>query len=1314
MANISLLLSLINGTAQTVDLSANTLVTSIVKVGGGAGTDLTKSILDRLIPLQNGTDVDATYHIHDTHNDTRYYTQSQIGQVTGVTGSDLVGDDDTYSEFTPAAATVKGAFSGIDSALSTINTAIGTFANKNLSNLISTAINADLNPDFFTNANNRKIGDTLPFSVIRAAKFTAEPVIYTLTGDFDSTLNTITNIVGTLPAYTGPNTVYTVYAPGYTGFQDEPQDSEVGIDSFDSPTQITMSTTAQKTGTGVTFFLAAVSLFGSENQTDKTGAVLVGSGAAVSGSSGLTLIKSGDVVATPSFVTSQGISYTSGVSGWLANTYSVQTVIDATLTVLSSGTLVVNNVYVINNYVAGDNFTNVGGTNVTGAVFRATGTTPTTWTNGSTLQPLVIQGTATRLVCRIASTTVRDELLAAINATINFTHDYIAISAGGANVTQVAATVRLSGAIFNGDVILGDYDSGRVTIGTPYLILNNPDINNQVFVRGSATYGSQASANMFFISGTPFGNANSGGMSFRSADMDGSGGSGGTTIRTGSIRGAIASGNTTVTTGATNALATANSGNSVFSTGNINGLSGNSGSVTVTSGNIVAGAAGSATGGLNLNSGNINISNSTASTGNVSLISGSNVSTVAGATGQAVVRSGDLTAAGSGNTGQGVFKSGDKTNAAATGVTGNVTLRSGSHSGLPTVTNSTGTTTVQSGDITNTSAVASAASGNVNVFSGANAGSGPTGNLLVISSGKPNVPGVLGNSGSATYGSGQAVAGNSGAVSVASGPITNSGVGNSGALSLASGAALTGNSGIASLSSGSSVSGTTGQVNSISGAVTGAGSTTNTGDVATRSGHITGASASGATGQAVFRSGDVQAASVSGSAGTGAAIFRSGDILGTTSGNTGDVTSRSGHNAGTGTTGSYTAKSGDITSATSSNNTGFMHVNSGDVTNASGSATSGEAVFRSGDVAGSGFSAQALIRSGNTNTGNSGPVNIYSGNVGAGSGLSGDINIQTGTAANANNRGSVNVIGNYVWLRTDVGTANNIHFVPGGNAIAYFDSGSNLRSAIHTTDENPFGVTTNSSFSGSSQTIYNSVGVYAGSDAGGATKGGDVVIGGGYGGVSTQNGGDVWIQSGDSALGNGGNVVLNANGIGLNRGHVVVGGQTLQVTADDVYFTVNDTVTIGSGKRLALLNTANSFGTFLQAQPGATSSLNLYLPQADGADGDVVKTNGAGVLRIERGNYVSSIKTTTYLAVNYDEIFADSSGGAFTITLPASPVLGQRVKIADYAANWATNNVTVARNGSNIQGAAADFTLNVNGAKVEFIYVDSTRGWNVY
>jgi hypothetical protein len=75
--------------------------------------------------------------------------------------------------------------------------------------------------------------------------------------------------------------------------------------------------------------------------------------------------------------------------------------------------------------------------------------------------------------------------------------------------------------------------------------------------------------------------------------------------------------------------------------------------------------------------------------------------------------------------------------------------------------------------------------------------------------------------------------------------------------------------------------------------------------------------------------------------------------------------------------------------------------------------------------------------------------------------------------------------------------------------------------------------------------------------------------------------------------------------------------------------------------------------------------------------------------------------------------FCDTTSAAFTVTLPATPAAGAVVGICDYANTFATNNLTVGRNGSNIGGIAANAILSTNGLSVTFVYVDATQGWIV-
>ena len=87
------------------------------------------------------------------------------------------------------------------------------------------------------------------------------------------------------------------------------------------------------------------------------------------------------------------------------------------------------------------------------------------------------------------------------------------------------------------------------------------------------------------------------------------------------------------------------------------------------------------------------------------------------------------------------------------------------------------------------------------------------------------------------------------------------------------------------------------------------------------------------------------------------------------------------------------------------------------------------------------------------------------------------------------------------------------------------------------------------------------------------------------------------------------------------------------------------------------------------------------------------------------------IKTSTFTAVNGQGFFANTSGGAFTMNLPAGTA-GNIVSVVDYTNTFNTNNLTITPNGSQkIGGANASATLETQGQSVTFVYVDDTEGW---
>ena len=92
-------------------------------------------------------------------------------------------------------------------------------------------------------------------------------------------------------------------------------------------------------------------------------------------------------------------------------------------------------------------------------------------------------------------------------------------------------------------------------------------------------------------------------------------------------------------------------------------------------------------------------------------------------------------------------------------------------------------------------------------------------------------------------------------------------------------------------------------------------------------------------------------------------------------------------------------------------------------------------------------------------------------------------------------------------------------------------------------------------------------------------------------------------------------------------------------------------------------------------------------------------------------DWCTTAKTSPFTAVSGDGFFVNTTSGAITVTLPASPSAGDIVALKDYANTWDTNAVTLCRNGSKINGSCNNATLDTESQSVTLIYVDGTKGW---
>ena len=131
---------------------------------------------------------------------------------------------------------------------------------------------------------------------------------------------------------------------------------------------------------------------------------------------------------------------------------------------------------------------------------------------------------------------------------------------------------------------------------------------------------------------------------------------------------------------------------------------------------------------------------------------------------------------------------------------------------------------------------------------------------------------------------------------------------------------------------------------------------------------------------------------------------------------------------------------------------------------------------------------------------------------------------------------------------------------------------------------------------------------------------------------------------------------------------------------------------------------------------GGTSATSTTLVDADrfvvNDNGTMVQVAASDVKTyIGGGTSWQAVKTSNYTASAGQGVFANTTSGSFTVTLPASPTLGDEVSIVDYAGTFDSNALTVGRNSSKIFGADEDLTVSTERAAFTLVFTDSTQGW---
>jgi len=177
-----------------------------------------------------------------------------------------------------------------------------------------------------------------------------------------------------------------------------------------------------------------------------------------------------------------------------------------------------------------------------------------------------------------------------------------------------------------------------------------------------------------------------------------------------------------------------------------------------------------------------------------------------------------------------------------------------------------------------------------------------------------------------------------------------------------------------------------------------------------------------------------------------------------------------------------------------------------------------------------------------------------------------------------------------------------------------------------------------------------------------------------------------------------------------------------QVNGTDVTVTSGDTVTFASALANGDVVDIVGFGTFNVAAINASNINSGTLPNArlssvpnSALANSSITINGSaislgGSVTVET-DFTWETKTSAFNVSASRGYFVDTSSGAVTATLPASPTAGDTVRFIDLSATFDTANLTVARNGKKIQGDASDMTVATERAGFALVFSGDTQGW---
>ena len=148
-------------------------------------------------------------------------------------------------------------------------------------------------------------------------------------------------------------------------------------------------------------------------------------------------------------------------------------------------------------------------------------------------------------------------------------------------------------------------------------------------------------------------------------------------------------------------------------------------------------------------------------------------------------------------------------------------------------------------------------------------------------------------------------------------------------------------------------------------------------------------------------------------------------------------------------------------------------------------------------------------------------------------------------------------------------------------------------------------------------------------------------------------------------------------------------------------------------------STAPPLGSSIEVMVAGFTTSIIGSPAADSVGTGQIQDNAVTTAKIANNAVTAAKIASVPISVGITTVVTSASVTATvnthvyvsaagrTITLPASPTIGQRVLVT--VGNF--TNTVVGRNGSKIMSSASDFTMDAAYLSIQFIYTDATQGW---